>query len=117
MRPIANSMVQPLDIISKPDTRRAARLEELKADLSAARRREGQLIRRLGKRALKILAERGNLDLQDPETRIILEDLLRIQRENALLAQQVNSLQVSCPVNKKAIPPEPGTDPCFPFSR
>jgi hypothetical protein len=90
---------------------------ELKAHLSSARRQESRLIKRLGERARRVLTENGSLDFQDPEARIILEDLHRVQRENTLLTQQINALEVPYPNAKKGIPQKPGTDERFPFSR
>jgi hypothetical protein len=88
-----------------------------KSRLAAARRREGSLLRRMGQRAMEALAQKGKLDSQDPEARIILEDLLRVHQEVNLLEDRVRCLQIPRAPYDQPLSPRPGTDAHFPFSR
>ncbi len=84
--------------------------------LTAARRQETALLRRLGQQALEVLAQGGSLDLGDAQARGMVEELVRTHRKMAVLEDRLLSLR-SSPHRRGALPPTPGTDRSFPFSR
>jgi hypothetical protein len=75
------------------------------------------MLRRLGRLAMEALAKRGRLDLDDPRARILLDELRRTDREIAFLLDRLKCLQGGSPLRDEALPPAPGTDSHFPFSR
>jgi hypothetical protein len=94
-----------------------AKLEALKRSLAAAKRRKNRLLRDLGERALDVLSEGRVVEPEEPKARSMLKEFGRLQREISQIEDRLYTLQVSPEEEKKVLPPAPGTDRSFPFSR
>ncbi len=118
MREGKGGTVRLRDRLNESPVERAGRdLPVVRTRLAAARRRERSLLRKLGQRAVEVLALKGRLDSRDPEARIVLEDLLRIHQEVSLLENRVKRLRAPRTPRPEPLPFPPGTDAHFPFSR
>ncbi len=92
-------------------------LEEIRAALASARRRESRLLRRLGRKAMEALAEGRFLSPQDGHIKLMMEDLTRVQSEIACLVDRLKRANLSPFSEKNLYPSPPGSDTHFPFSR
>jgi hypothetical protein len=89
----------------------------LRAIIANARRNKSRLLRQLGERALGILTEGEQLEPLDPTTQRLVKEIQRVQRDMSVMEDRLRSLQDSVPLTKGSLPPAPGTDERFPFSR
>lgn len=92
-------------------------VEEIRAALVCARRRESRLLRRLGRRTMETLTAGRLLTAEDGHIKLMLEDLRRVQAEIGCLMDKLRQASLSPFSEKNLYPSPPGSDTHFPFSR
>lgn len=92
-------------------------MEEIRAALVSARRRESRLLRRLGRKAMETLARGHFITPEDGHVKLILDDLTRVQAEIGCLTDKLRQASLSPFSEKNLYPSPPGSDTHFPFTR
>jgi hypothetical protein len=94
-----------------------ADLNSSREKYSSLKRKRSRLYRTLGEHVFHALQDHDRIHADDPVVAAIVDEIQSLQREILRLEDRIKAVELRNSSGRDFLPPEPGTDTKFPFSR